>query len=64
MTWVEPFYSETGTWWWQAESGITHRDDARVETVRRLTGRTGGRLLDLGSSYGNTVAPLLWLGGM
>lgn len=56
MTWVEPFYSETGTWWGQAESDISQRDYARVETVRRLTGRTGGCLLDLGSSYGNTAA--------
>ena len=56
MTWVEPFYSETGTWWGQAESAITSRDHTRVETVSRLTGRTDGRLLDLGSSYGNTAA--------
>lgn len=56
MTWVEPFYSETGTWWGQAESAITSRDHARVETVHRLTGRTDGHLLDLGSSYGNSAA--------
>lgn len=56
MTSVEPFYSETGSWWGHAESAISTRDHARVETVRRLTGRAAGRLLDLGSSYGNTAA--------
>jgi SAM-dependent methyltransferase len=53
---MEPFYSETGRWWGGAESPITERDHARVDTVRRLTGRRHGRLLDLGSSYGNTAA--------
>lgn len=54
--WIEPFYSETGRWWGGAEAAITERDFERVDTVRRLTSCRRGRLLDLGSSYGNTAA--------
>jgi SAM-dependent methyltransferase len=56
MSWVEPFYSETGRWWGGAEASVTDRDHARVSTLRRLTGVDSGRLLDLGCSYGNTPA--------
>lgn len=56
MSWVEPFYSETGRWWGAAEGQITARDHGRVDSVRRLTTISSGTVLDLGSSYGNTAA--------
>ncbi|HEU0164570.1 MAG TPA: class I SAM-dependent methyltransferase [Thermomicrobiales bacterium] len=57
MDWVDGFYSATGTWWGQAESAVTERDHRRLATMERLAGRSGERLrvLELGSSYGNTA---------
>jgi SAM-dependent methyltransferase len=56
VPWVEEFYSETGRWWGAAESVIGDRDQARVDSLRRLTGISSGTVLDLGSAYGNTAA--------
>jgi SAM-dependent methyltransferase len=56
VSWAADFHSETGRWWGGAESGITSGDQERVESLRRLTGRMGGSVLDLGSAYGNTAA--------
>jgi SAM-dependent methyltransferase len=57
MEWIDGFYSETGTWWGHAESAVTARDHRRLATLERLAGRPGNalRVLELGSSYGNTA---------
>jgi len=54
MDWIKGFYSKTGKWWGPAESSITEKDHIRLQTVERLCGDGRKRILDLGSSYGNT----------
>ena len=56
MDWVEDFYSRTGRWWGEAESGIGDRDRGRVEHLHRICGPEPKRLLELGCGYGNTGA--------
>lgn len=56
MEWVEDFYSRTGRWWGEAESGIGDRDRDRVERFRRVCGPEPKRVLELGCGYGNTAA--------
>jgi len=55
MDWITPFYSTTGRWWGPAESRVSARDHARAETIQRLVPHAK-RVLELGSSYGNTAA--------
>ena len=57
MEWIDGFYSRTGEWWGGAESGVTERDHRRLVAMQRLCGADGRplRVLDLGSSYGNTA---------
>lgn len=56
MDWVEDFYSRTGHWWGEAESGIGDRDRGRVERLQRVCGPEPRRVLELGCGYGNTAA--------
>jgi SAM-dependent methyltransferase len=56
MDWVEDFYSRTGRWWGEAESGVGDRDRDRVERLHRVCGPEPKRLLELGCGYGNTAA--------
>lgn len=56
MEWVENFYSRSGHWWGEAESGIGDRDRGRVERLHRVLGPEPKRLLELGCGYGNTAA--------
>ena len=58
MDWVRDFYSVTGSWWGPAESLVTDRERARVDLLHRLCGETPQRILELGCSYGNTVAAM------
>ncbi|THV26539.1 class I SAM-dependent methyltransferase [Glycomyces paridis] len=58
MDWVEDFYSRTGAWWAEAESGVGERDRGRVERLHRLRGAAPGRVLELGCGYGGTAAAL------
>jgi SAM-dependent methyltransferase len=62
MEWVEDFYSRTGHWWGEAESGVGDRDRDRVERVRRSCGPGPHRILELGCSYGNTAAAFVEAG--
>ena len=62
MDWAEGFYSRTGQWWGPAESGVGERDYRRLATMERLCGRSPMRILDLGSSYGNTAAVMAQAG--
>ncbi len=54
MEWADKFYSESGKWW-AADNKITSRDEARVNLIKRFA-PPPKRLLELGSSYGNTAA--------
>jgi SAM-dependent methyltransferase len=56
MDWVEDFYSRTGHWWGEAESGIGDRDRDHVDRLHRLCGTDPKRVLELGCGYGNTAA--------
>jgi SAM-dependent methyltransferase len=56
MDWVEDFYSRTGHWWAEAESGVGDRDRRRLESLHRVSGPEPGRVLELGCGYGNTAA--------
>lgn len=58
MEWVQDFYSRTGNWWAEAESGVGERDRGRVEILQRLCGPEPLRVLELGCGYGNTSAAL------
>ncbi|MGI8417733.1 MAG: class I SAM-dependent methyltransferase [Nakamurella sp.] len=62
MDWIPEFYSTTGEWWGEAESGITERDLRRVRLVRQYGGAGSLRVLDLGSSYGSTAAAVAQAG--
>lgn len=55
MKWADKFYSTTGTWWGPAEQKITQRDYDRAETIKRLV-PSAKKILELGSSYGNTAS--------
>lgn len=55
MKWTKDFYSQTGQWWGPAESKVGERDHQRLETLERLAGKGKKRILELGSSYGNTA---------
>ncbi|MCD0447222.1 class I SAM-dependent methyltransferase [Glycomyces sp. A-F 0318] len=56
MDWVGDFYSRTGQWWGEAESGVGARDRRRVEAVHARLGSEPKRVLELGCGYGNTAA--------
>ncbi|MFC3494624.1 class I SAM-dependent methyltransferase [Glycomyces rhizosphaerae] len=56
MDWVEDFYSRTGRWWAEAESGLGDRDRGRVERLHRVCGSEPRRVLELGCGYGTTAA--------
>jgi SAM-dependent methyltransferase len=62
MNWIREFYSRTGQWWGNAESTIGERDYERLATVERLGGTGPKRILDLGSSFGNTAAVMAQAG--
>ena len=62
MDWVEDFYSRTGRWWGPAESRVGERDHRRLGTMERLCGPGPKRVLELGSSYGNTAAVMAQAG--
>lgn len=53
---VDDFFSTTGKWWGQAEGKITSDDYERLAIIKRLAGPPPKRILELGSSYGNTAA--------
>ncbi|WP_030156491.1 bifunctional 2-polyprenyl-6-hydroxyphenol methylase/3-demethylubiquinol 3-O-methyltransferase UbiG [Glycomyces sp. NRRL B-16210] len=56
MEWAEEFYSRTGGWWVEAESGVGDRDRGRVAGLHRVCGPEPKRVLELGCGYGNTAA--------
>ncbi|MEU5870726.1 class I SAM-dependent methyltransferase [Glycomyces sp. NPDC047369] len=56
MEWAKDFYSRTGRWWGEAESGIGPRDRTRVERFHAICGPGPHRVLELGCGYGNTAA--------
>lgn len=58
MEWVKDFYSTTGGWWAEAESGVGDWDRARAATLSRWGGAGAHRVLELGSGYGNTAAAI------
>lgn len=62
MDWTKDFYSKTGKWWGDAESKITENDYKRLKTLERLCGTDKKRILDLGSSYGNTAVVMAQAG--
>lgn len=54
--WVEEFFTTTGKWWAEEEKQITRDDYRRLAAIKRLAGKPPRRILELGSSYGNTAA--------
>ncbi|WP_041626621.1 class I SAM-dependent methyltransferase [Stackebrandtia nassauensis] len=62
MEWVEGFYSTTGKWWADAESDVSDRDRDRAASLSRWLGPERGRVLELGSGYGNTAAAIAQAG--
>lgn len=56
MDWVKKFYSTTGHWWGPAGQVITNVERKRVGTIKRLGGKPGMTILELGASYGETAA--------
>jgi SAM-dependent methyltransferase len=62
MDWIDGFYSKTGTWWGNAESAVTDMDHKRLATLERLCGSGKKRILDMGSSYGNTAVVMAQAG--
>ena len=53
---VDNFFSTTGQWWGKEEKKITADDYQRLKLVKRLANHGTKRILELGSSYGNTAA--------
>lgn len=53
---VEEFFSTTGKWWGQVEKQITDDDYIRLKLIQKLAPKNTKRILELGSSYGNTAA--------
>lgn len=62
MDWVEKFYSTTGSWWAEAELGVTDRDRDRAAELSRWSGPGRRRVLELGCGYGSTAAAIAQAG--
>ena len=54
MDWVEGFYSRTGAWWGEAESGIGEVDRRRAAALLDIGG-SGASVLELGCGYGSSA---------
>ena len=52
---VEGFYSRTGAWWEEAESGIGEVDRRRAAALLDIGG-SGAAVLELGCGYGSTAS--------